>query len=126
MTTALGVSLSAALPPGEARQPGVAPLVGAAIEAFLVDRFVDAESTSELYRIRLRAGRRQDSEPHAAGVTEHWIVYSGTVAMGPLGDLVRLGPGDSASFTADVPHRYVVDASSDVAATLLVRYPALR
>lgn len=123
VTTALGVSLSAALPPGEVQQPGATPISGDAIDAVLVDRFVDATSTTELYRTRLRAGRDQDSEPHAAGVTEHWIIYAGTVAMGPVDRLVHLGPGDSTSFTADVPHRYLVDTGDDVAATLLVRYP---
>ena len=123
VTTALGVPLSAALPPGEVREPGVAPISGDAIDAVLVDRFVDAQSTTELYRTRLRAGHEQESDPHAAGVTEHWIVYAGSVAMGPVDHMVHLGPGDSTSFTADVAHRYLVDAGDDVAATLLVRYP---
>jgi hypothetical protein len=43
--------------------------------------------------------------------------------MGPVERLVHLGPGDSTRFTADVPHRYVVESPDDVAATLLVRYP---
>jgi transcriptional regulator with XRE-family HTH domain len=123
VTTALDVPISSALPPGEVQQPGATTISGEAIDAVLVDRFVDAESTTELYRVRLRGGRRQDSEPHASGVTEHWIVYAGAVAMGPLDRLVQLGPGDSTSFTADVPHRYVVEGADDVAATLLVRYP---
>jgi XRE family transcriptional regulator, regulator of sulfur utilization len=126
VTTALGVSLSAALPPGEALQPGAAAISGEAIDAVLVDRFEDADSTTELYRIRLRAGRHQDSQAHAPGVTEHWIVYAGNVAMGPVGRLVNLGPGDSTKFTADVPHRYLVDGAADVDATLLVRYPRAR
>jgi transcriptional regulator with XRE-family HTH domain len=124
VTTALGVPISAALPPGEIQDPDAVPISGEAIDAVLVDRFVDAAATTELYRVRLRAGRSQDSEAHAAGVTEHWIVYAGSVAMGPLGALVELGPGDSTRFTADVPHRYVVDGAEDVAATLLVRYPS--
>jgi mannose-6-phosphate isomerase-like protein (cupin superfamily) len=123
VTTAFGVPLSAALPSGEVQEPDALPISGEAIDAVLVDRFVDAAATTELYRVRLRAGRRQDSEPHAAGVTEHWIVYAGAVAMGPLDRLVELGPGDSTSFTADLPHRYVVEGADDVAATLLVRYP---
>jgi XRE family transcriptional regulator, regulator of sulfur utilization len=124
VTTALGVPISAALPPGEVQELDAAPISGDAIDAVLIDRFVDASCTTELYRTRLRAGRRQDSQPHMEGVTEHWIVYAGTVTLGPLDRLVHLGPGDSTSFTADVPHRYVVDPAADVEATLLVRYPA--
>ena len=126
VTTALGVPLSAALPPGEVQQPDAAPISGEAIDAVLVDRFVDTAATTELYRVRIRAGRRQDSEAHAAGVTEHWIVYAGAVAMGPVDRPVRLGPGDSTRFSADVPHRYVVEGAVDVASTLLVRYPRSR
>jgi transcriptional regulator with XRE-family HTH domain len=66
VTTALGVPLSAALPPGEVRQPDAATISGDAIDAVLVDRFEDAAATTELYRVRLRAGRQQDSDPHAA------------------------------------------------------------
>jgi len=35
---------------------------------------------------------------------------------------VRLGAGDSTTFTGDVPHRYQAHEDADVAATLLVRY----
>jgi transcriptional regulator with XRE-family HTH domain len=123
VTTALGVPLSAALPPGETQAPSVAAVSGEAIEAVLVDRFVDVAATTELYRVTLAAGRRQDSAPHSAGVTEHWIVYAGALELGPNGETVRLGPGESSTFTADVPHGYRADGNADVAAALLVRYP---
>jgi XRE family transcriptional regulator, regulator of sulfur utilization len=122
VTTALDLPVSAALPPPGAVDEPPAAIRGDAIEALLVDRFTDVTATIELYRATLAAGREQHSEPHAAGVTERWIVYAGTVELGPLDAPVRLGPGDSTAFAADVPHRYSV-ADEDVAATLLVRYP---
>jgi XRE family transcriptional regulator, regulator of sulfur utilization len=123
ITTALEVPISAALPVAKPGEENPEPIRGAAIEAWLVDRFVDLATTSELYRVRIGAGRDQDSEAHAAGVTEHWIVYAGTVELGPRDGMVRLGPGSSTSFVADVAHRYEVLGEEDVAATLLVRYP---
>jgi transcriptional regulator with XRE-family HTH domain len=123
VTTALGVALSAVLPPGETQAPGAVAVSGEAIEAVLVDRFVDAAATTELYRVIVAAGRRQDSAPHAPGVTEHWIVYAGVLELGPIGELVRLGAGESTTFTGDVPHRYRAEGTADVAAALLVRYP---
>lgn len=123
LTTALNVPLSAALPPAEPSRPSAEPIRGQAIEAVLVDRFVDATITTELYRIVIRASRHQTSDPHAPGVTEHWIVYAGTVLMGPDDDLARVGPGGSATFAADVPHGYHAQGDTDVAAALLVRYP---
>jgi len=123
LTTALEVPLSAALPPGEATTgASVAPIRGDAIEAVLVDRFTDVTTISELYRITLDADRVQDSEPHAHGVTEHWIVYAGAVELGPVDALTRLGPSESCTFAGDVPHRYRVLGGTDCAATLLVRY----
>jgi transcriptional regulator with XRE-family HTH domain len=123
VTTALGVALSAALPAGETQARGAVALSGEAIEAVLVDRFADIAATTELYRVIIAAGRRQDSAPHATGVTEHWIVYAGSVLMGPQGELLRVGPGGNVAFAGDVPHSYLVEGEADVAATLLVRYP---
>jgi transcriptional regulator with XRE-family HTH domain len=123
VTTALGVALGAALPPGEARAPGAVAVSGEAIEAVLVDRFVDIAATTELYRVVVAAGRRQDSAPHAPGVTEHWIVYAGVLELGPVGEPVRLGAGESTTFAGDVAHCYCVQGAADVAAALLVRYP---
>lgn len=123
ITTALGVPISAALPTGEPASARAEPIRGDAIEATLVDRFDDLSAVTELYRVTIRPGREQRSEPHSSGVTEHWIVYAGVVELGPRGALVRLGPGESTSFTADVPHSYRVVGDGGVAATLLVRYP---
>lgn len=125
VTTALGVPISAALPPGEARSPDQPPIVvGEAIEAVLIDRFVDVLTTTELYRVTIPGGRSQRSAPHAPGVTEHWIVYAGVVELGPDDAQMRLGAGESASFAGDVPHRYYAHEGVDVRATLVVRYLA--
>jgi XRE family transcriptional regulator, regulator of sulfur utilization len=125
VTTALGVPVSAALPPGETQAPDEPVIVvGAAIEAVLVDRFVDVLATTELYRVAIAAGRRQRSAPHAPGVTEHWIVYEGVLDLGPDDAQITLAAGKSASFAADVPHCYHAREGGDVAATLVVRYPA--
>jgi XRE family transcriptional regulator, regulator of sulfur utilization len=98
-------------------------VIGAAIEAVLIDRFADAGMTTELYRVAIGAGLAQDSAPHAAGVTEHWIVFAGELELGPIGAPVRLAAGESTTFVADVPHAYRAGDQADVAATLLVRYP---
>lgn len=124
VTTALGVPLSAALPPGEAAADTTPPIIaGEAIDATLIDRFVDVTTVTELYRTTITAGRRQRSAPHAPGVTEHWIVYAGHVQLGPNGAPESLNPGDSTSFRGDVSHFYHAQPGEDVAATLVVRYP---
>lgn len=125
ITTALDVPFSAALPPGQTHSPQEPAIVaGDAIEAVLVDRFLDVAATTELYRVTIPAGRRQRSAPHAPGVTEHWIVYEGIVELGPDNAQLRLAAGESTSFAADVPHRYRAHEGAEVTATLVVRYPA--
>jgi transcriptional regulator with XRE-family HTH domain len=125
VTTALRVPISAALPPGQTHSPDEPAIVtGDAIEAVLVDRFVDVAATTELYRVTIPAGRSQQSAPHAPGVSEHWIVYSGVVELGPEEAQVRLAAGESTSFVGDVPHRYRALEGADVTATLVVRYVA--
>ncbi len=124
LTTALEVPLSAALPPGEASSRETPPAIaGEAIDATLVDRFSDVTVVTELYRTTIAAGGRQESAPHAPGVTEHWIVYAGSLELGPSDAPMRLGPGDSTTFDGDAPHFYAADPGEDVAATLVVRYP---
>jgi transcriptional regulator with XRE-family HTH domain len=124
VTTALGVPLSAALPPGEPALPDdPTVVVGDAIEAVLVDRFVDAVATAEVYRVSIAAGRSQRSAPHASGVTEHWMVHGGVLDLGPDEAQTTLSGGEATSFGGDVPHRYHARAGADVAATLVVRYP---
>lgn len=122
VTTALGVPLSAALPPGEATGNRPVAITGDAIEAVLIDRFSDVSTVTELYRTVLGAGLEQHSKPHAPGVTEPWIVYAGVLELGPVDSILRLEPGDSATFRGDLPHLYRAE-DADVVATLLVRYP---
>jgi len=117
------VPISAALPVTEESAGAGEPIRGDAIEATLVERFTDVSAVTEVYRVQVMAGREQDSAPHASGVTEHWIVYAGVLELGPAEAMVRLAPGESTSFRADVPHRYRASSEGDVAATLVVRYP---
>jgi XRE family transcriptional regulator, regulator of sulfur utilization len=124
LTTALGVPISAALPaPETASEGGRTTIVGEAIEAVLVARFDDISTTTELYRISIPAGRTQHSAAHAPGVTEHWMLFAGTLVLGPMGAEIELAGGESASFQADVDHHYAAGNDEDVAATLVVRYP---
>ncbi len=121
LTTALEVPLSAAIPRvGEGETEA---LRGAAVDAVLVARFDDTEATTELYRLAIRHGRRQTSPAHAAGVTEHLIVFAGTAVVGPATAPLELDPGASGAWPADVEHVYSTLGDEDVSAALLIRYP---
>ena len=76
----------------------------------------------ELYDLDLPAGTVHRSEPHLRGTEETITCLRGRVRVGPLGEEVELGPGDSAWFAADVPHGYL--GLRDARALCLMLYPA--
>lgn len=65
------------------------------------------EHRSELFDLDLAAGVQQRTDAHLPGTEELIVCVSGRLLVGPLGDEVELGPGDSVWFVADRAHRYV-------------------
>ncbi|WP_431043452.1 helix-turn-helix domain-containing protein [Streptomyces sp. P1-3] len=118
VTTALEVPLSTALHAPALR----AEISGRAVDAVLTERFEDTAAITETYRVRIRAGARQESAAHTPGTTEHIVILSGTARVGELSAPVLIGPGGHGSWLADVPHLYQAP-SADVEALLVVRYP---
>jgi transcriptional regulator with XRE-family HTH domain len=117
LTTALGIPLSAVLP----REPAGAEISGGAVDAVLLERFEDAETVTEVFRIRIRSGAVQRSAAHTPGTREHIIVMQGHAHVGESSSPLVVGPGDHGSWAADVPHVYRA-ASQDVEAVLSVHY----
>ncbi len=117
VAAALGVPLTAIL----TADPG--PVRGVAVDMTLLRVFDDGPATYELCRMRIPAGAAQVSPAHHAGVTEHATVFAGVLEAGPVGQPERAGAGEYLEWTADVPHRYAAPGPTDVAASLLIRYP---
>lgn len=61
---------------------------------------------TEIYALSLEPSDGHNTEPHRAGTTEHVLVTSGRVLVGPVEALVELEAGDLISFPGDVAHRY--------------------
>src|SRR4051794_21229756 len=122
LSDALGVGLAALLetPPSTrvVRAGEGVHVEGAALEAWLVDRFERPGLFGELYAIRFHAGARREAPPHPFGVEERLHILSGTVRVGPVDAPFELGPGDYASYSGAVPHVY--EALSDASGTLLM------
>ena len=76
----------------------------------------------ELYDLDLPAGTEHRSEPHLPGTEETVTCLRGRIRVGPVGEEVELGPGDSAWFAADVPHGY--HGLRAARALCLMLYPA--
>ncbi|MFJ1757790.1 helix-turn-helix domain-containing protein [Kitasatospora sp. NPDC088134] len=128
LTTALGLPLSAALPPAalptadSTVPPGSSHISGHLLDAVLLDRHEDAEAVTETYRLRVRPGGVRRSGAHTPGSTEHLVVLSGTARAGDAASPVRVGPGGHHTWAADAPHVYEA-IGGEVVAVLLVRHP---
>ncbi|GAB3190802.1 helix-turn-helix domain-containing protein [Nesterenkonia suensis] len=60
----------------------------------------------DLYVVTLEPGEVREAEPHPRGSTEHVLIGSGQVCLGPADAPFTLGTGDYADFPGDVPHTY--------------------
>ena len=75
-------------------------------------------SRTEVYALTLDPTQARDADPHTPGTTEHVLVVTGRVSVGPVDRPVELAPGDLASFPGDVAHRY--EALEPGSETLLI------
>jgi transcriptional regulator with XRE-family HTH domain len=127
LANTLGVGLGEVIAPPAAAEVEVVPaaegarVAGAAVRARLVAR-LSVRGSVEVYDFSLRAGRRQRSEPHPAGVVEHLLVHAGRVRVGPESAPVELGPGDYARYAGSVTHVYE-GLGPGFAGTLLMEVP---
>jgi transcriptional regulator with XRE-family HTH domain len=66
--------------------------------------------------------KRQISPAHARGVTEHLLVTSGRLRVGPVGEPVELGPGDFLRMSPAWPHLYE-GLVKDTQMVLVMQFP---
>jgi transcriptional regulator with XRE-family HTH domain len=65
------------------------------------------ERRCELYDLELPAGTEQRTGAHLPGTEEVLVCVSGRAQIGPVGEEVEIGPGESVWFVADRDHRYL-------------------
>ncbi|PLC49132.1 XRE family transcriptional regulator [Pollutimonas subterranea] len=100
---------------------------GLAVEPGIVVRSLfayDARFGFELLELILVPGAVRLSEPHAAGVTEHVTVISGTMELLVEGRWIPLSEGSAVRFAADRPHGYRNLAVHSSTFHNLIHYPA--
>ena len=68
---------------------------------------LNMEKDVEFYEVQLQPGGALRSSPHFEGTREFLAVQKGRLRIESAGDAEELGPGDSASYRADVPHAIV-------------------
>lgn len=77
------------------------------------------EKDVEFYELTLQPGGALRSSPHFKGTREFLTVQKGAVRVESAGDAETLGPGDSASYRADVPHA-IINSGRSAAVMFLV------
>jgi transcriptional regulator with XRE-family HTH domain len=82
----------------------------------------DEARRTEFYELRLRAGGREEAEPHPPGTLENLVVTAGAVEIGVEAASYHLRTGDAILFAADVRHHYVNTGLVDAVMYLVMTY----
>jgi transcriptional regulator with XRE-family HTH domain len=80
---------------------------------------LNLEKDVEFYEVLLQPGGALRSAAHFEGTREFLTVQQGRVRLESGGDVEELGPGDSASYRADLPHA-MINLEADEARLFLV------
>jgi transcriptional regulator with XRE-family HTH domain len=80
---------------------------------------LNLEKDVEFYEVQLKVGGALRSAPHFEGTREFITVQQGEIRLESGADSEMLGPGDSASYRADLPHA-IVNAGKSEALLFLV------
>lgn len=80
---------------------------------------LNLEKDVEFYEVQLQPGGGLRSAAHFEGTREFLTVQQGRVRLESGGDVEQLGPGDSASYRADLPHA-ILNVGDDEALVFLV------
>jgi transcriptional regulator with XRE-family HTH domain len=80
------------------------------------------EKSVEYYEVTLRAGGALASSPHFEGARELITVERGSVCVTSDGETVDLARGDSAHYSADVPHSIKNSSREEAVVFLVVTY----
>lgn len=81
-----------------------------------------ANLRTEVFELILPPEAKFQGEPHDPGSREFVHCVEGSVRCGPDGDLLDLGPGDTAYFDGSVPHTYAGGPEGG-RAMLVMSYP---
>lgn len=84
---------------------------------------LNLEKDVEFYEVTLYPGGELRSAPHFEGTREFVTVEQGELRLESGETQTALGPGDSASYRADLPHALVNETRQETVLFLVVIYP---
>jgi transcriptional regulator with XRE-family HTH domain len=117
LTRALGVDVAGLLAGGAgavevmraAAAPVMTPAPGVRITILSPPEAVGAH---EVYDLEFAPGAALDSRAHGPGCREHLTVIAGRLTVAAGGAPAALGPGDTARYAADRPHRIAAEGGA--------------
>lgn len=126
----LGVDLSVLMGLDQPRRRFVVLRADDAKQVFLSDEKVtvrtlsplDMEKDVEFYEILLGPGGQLDSSPHFRNTEEYLTVAQGRIVLSSADEEILLHKGDSAHYSADVPHRIRNGGRGKARLYLVVKY----
>ncbi len=80
---------------------------------------IDLVAKTEWYNMVMEAGGLLESNGHAEGTMEHLTLLDGTLSVRNGKDDIKLRPGDTARYEADVPH-YIENTGKKSARALMI------
>ncbi len=83
---------------------------------------LNLEKDVEFYEVTVRTGCELRSTPHYEGTREFLTVEKGTIRLESMDDSAELGPADSATYRADVPHSIINVGDGDAVLFLVDIY----
>ncbi|PCJ32879.1 MAG: DNA-binding protein [Alphaproteobacteria bacterium] len=80
---------------------------------------IDLVAKTEWYNMVMEAGGLLESNGHAEGTMEHLTLLDGTLSVRNGKDDIKLHPGDTARYEADIPH-YIENTGKKTARALMI------
>ena len=99
-------------------------IAGTPVSSRLVQR-LNVPGTIEVHEIRVEPGTERHSPAHPRGLTEHVILHTGRMRLGPAEHPIILEAGDAASYRADTAHLYEA-LQPGTAGLILMVYPDMQ
>ena len=125
LTAPLGVGLASLIDLGAPSIGARGAVSGDGVTAVLLDVIgeMGVSVTTEVYRLVLAPGGGRRSPAHGPGVREQLTIVSGDAEVGRIGELQRVGTGETVSWISDADHGFAAVGTEPAVGVLVITNP---